>query len=294
MKRLEPFKLSALEELSKIIAGRYTGSEVTLLFRKAGFPNIRHDGSTKWRFVYGTLEKMQKDTYGPYNIAKIIEALCNPQEFFGQADYHEHILEKVNEILSFYKLEINRNGKIIVNHSIKPKLSTPIVKKEPSFIPEGYQFLSENCEKFLKDHPNYYKNIFIMTRFEKGNKLLEELDRELRSVLREHGLNPVRADDKMYLVDRNIWNNVCVYIICCKYGIAILEDRIRDEFNPNVALEYGFMRGLNKPTLLLTDVGFRNLRADIIGTLRETFDITNIRDTIREPVEKWLEELELL
>ena len=162
------------------------------------------------------------------------------------------------------------------------------------FIPPGYQFLADDCERFFKDHPNYGRNVFIMTRLVKGNRLLEELDRELRAVLREHDLDPVRADNKMYLRDRNLWNNVCVYMICCKYGIAILEDRVADEFNPNVAIEYGFMRALNKPALLLADEGFRNLRADIIGTLREQFDITDIKGTIRKPIEKWLKELDLI
>ena len=162
------------------------------------------------------------------------------------------------------------------------------------FIPPGYQFLADECKRFFKDHPNHSRNVFIMTRLVKGDRLLEELDRELRAVLREHDLDPVRADDKMYLRDRNLWNNVCVYIICCKYGIAILEDRVADEFNPNVAIEYGFMRALNKPTLLLADIGFRNLRADIIGTLREHFDITDIKGTIRKPIEKWLKELDLI
>ena len=91
--------------------------------------------------------------------------------------------------------------------------------------------------------------------------------------------------------DRNLWNNVCVYMLGCSRGIAILEDRVMNEFNPNVALEYGFMRALNKPCLLLADTGFHNLRADIIGTLRETFDITDIPGTVRRPVEKWLREL---
>lgn len=130
-----------------------------------------------------------------------------------------------------------------------------------------------------------------MTRLVTGNRLLEELDKELRGVLRSHGLDPMRADDKMYMPDRSLWNNVCVYMVCCKYGIAILEDRVADEFNPNIAIEYGFMRALNRRTLLLADVGFRNLRADIIGILREHFDIANIEGTIRGPVEKWLREL---
>jgi nucleoside 2-deoxyribosyltransferase len=131
-----------------------------------------------------------------------------------------------------------------------------------------------------------------MTRFVPGDRLLEQLDAELRKVLRDNGLNPLRADDKMYMRDRNLWNNVCVYMLSCKTGISILEDRIADEFNPNVALEYGFMRALDKPVLLLADVGFRNLRADIIGTLREQFDITDIAGTIRSPIEKWLKELD--
>ena len=162
------------------------------------------------------------------------------------------------------------------------------------FIPPGYLALADDCQRFFEDHPNYESNVFIMTRFQKGNRLLESLDSELRSVLRGHGLDPVRADDKMYLTDRNLWNNVCLYMIACNQGIAILEDRIEDELNPNVALEYGFMRALNKPALLLKDVAFRNLRADIMGTLWEEFDITDIQGTIRAPVEKWLRELDHL
>jgi hypothetical protein len=160
------------------------------------------------------------------------------------------------------------------------------------FLPPGYIFLADECSRFFQDHPRFEQNVFIMTRFVPGNRLLEQLDAELRKVLREHGLNPLRADDKMYMRDRNLWNNVCVYMLSCKTGISILEDRVSDEFNPNVALEYGFMRALNKPVLLLADIGFRNLRADIIGTLREQFDITDIAGTIRSPVEKWLREIE--
>ncbi len=165
--------------------------------------------------------------------------------------------------------------------------------KSDFLLPPGYLFLIDECKKLFVDHPDYNKNVFIMTRFKPGNKLLNELDFEIRQVLKEHNLNPLRADDKMYMSDRNLWNNVCVYMNCCKYGIAILEDRIVDEFNPNVAIEYGYMRALNKPVLLLVDSGFRNLRADIIGTLREQFDITDINGTIANPIITWLKELNL-
>jgi uncharacterized protein (TIGR02391 family) len=113
--KVDPFSLSALERIAKIIGDRYTGSEITEFFRKAGFPQIRHDGSTKWRFVYSALEQIQNNTYGPYQIAKIVQQLCDPQEYFGNAEGHRQIVNEINEILSFYGLTVNtKDGKIIV------------------------------------------------------------------------------------------------------------------------------------------------------------------------------------
>jgi hypothetical protein len=105
------------------------------------------------------------------------------------------------------------------------------------FIPPGYAGLAEGCRAFLNDHPEYEKNVFLMTRFDAGSEYLGQLDRELRAALRSKGLDPVRADDRTYVSDRNLWNNVCVYMVCCSKGIAILEDRGIDEFNPNVGIE---------------------------------------------------------
>ena len=155
-------------------------------------------------------------------------------------------------------------------------------------LPPGYEFLARECERFFTDHPRYDRNVFLMTRFDAGSKFLVTLDQEVRRALREHDYNPVRADDKVYMPDRNLWNNVCVYMLCCSRGVAILEDRAANEFNPNVALEYGFMRALNKPTLLLADNAFSNLRADILGTLRETFDLTDIEATVPVAIKRWL------
>lgn len=160
------------------------------------------------------------------------------------------------------------------------------------YIPPGYQFLKHECTAFLKDHPNYDRNIFIMTRFHENNKQLELLDISIRKVLKANGFNGVRADDKMYMTDNNLWNNVCVYMICSKYGIAVLEDIDVQEFNPNVALEYGFMRGINKRCLLLTETRFKNLRADILGTLRQLFDIFNIAETVEKAIKRWLADIQ--
>lgn len=113
--KIEPFSLSALERIAKIIGDSRTGSQITELFRKTGFPHIQHDGSTKWRFIYNALEDIQSSTDGHYRVAKIIQQLCDPQEYFGNAEGHRQIVNDINEILSFYGLAVNaKDGKIIV------------------------------------------------------------------------------------------------------------------------------------------------------------------------------------
>jgi hypothetical protein len=164
---------------------------------------------------------------------------------------------------------------------------------EPPPLPAGYEDLAADCQRLLRDHPDYDRNVFIMTRFAAGDRLLDQLDLKLRRTLCRHGLTALRADDRVYPIDRQLWKNVCVYMLCCRYGIAVLEDRIKDEFNPNVALEYGFMRALDKPTLLLKDIGFHNLRADVLGTLHEPFDIADIAGSLALPIENWIRDLGL-
>ena len=80
------------------------------------------------------------------------------------------------------------------------------------------------------------KNPFIVTRFKPGNKTLESIDETIRSSLKTIGLVGHRADDRVYPLDRNLWDNVCTYMIGCKSGIAVLEDTLAEDFSPNVAL----------------------------------------------------------
>lgn len=63
--KIDSFSLAALERIAKVIGDRFTGTEITELFRKAGFPDYRHDGSTKWRWVYWALEQLQSKYNGP-------------------------------------------------------------------------------------------------------------------------------------------------------------------------------------------------------------------------------------
>lgn len=163
-------------------------------------------------------------------------------------------------------------------------------QSEASDVPRPYKKLGESMQRFFSDVGNgcdaYDRNVFIMTRFQSGNKELMLLDAAIRQSLRANGLRGHRADDRCYPSDRNLWDNVCTYMFGCKYGIAVLEDLVVAEFNPNVALEYGFMRALGKPTLLLKEKRF-NARADILGTVWEELNIFDIEATVKSSIDRW-------
>ncbi len=171
MNNIRPFSLSALEKLAKIIGDRYTGTEITELFRKAGFPEIVHDGSTKWRFVYAELENLQKESSGPYNIAKIIEKLCDPQEYFGNANYHKEVLNKVNEILAFCGLIVSTDGTIISDPTISPVLKSSQTIAEKNFIDRNYHLeIRKHGQKLFADEKYFHAVFECCKAFEKAVK----------------------------------------------------------------------------------------------------------------------------
>jgi hypothetical protein len=163
--------------------------------------------------------------------------------------------------------------------------------------PSGYEHLSSQVHRFCDESP-FEHNVFVMMKFpDKGNmlvrhvRLLSDIWEIIDSEVRRHGLEARRADERSY--HDQLWENVCVYLIGSKYGIAVLEDEVASEMNPNIALEYGFMRALNRPVALLRNRGFKHSRADLSGKLAKTFDIVGgelKEDTLRKAVGDWLKE----
>jgi len=54
-------------------------------------------------------------------------------------------------------------------------------------------------------------------------------------------------------------------------GVAIVQDKYTDELNPNVMMEWGWMRGMGKRVFFLLEKDFKNFRADLGGLLSEKF-----------------------
>lgn len=140
-------------------------------------------------------------------------------------------------------------------------------------------------ETFLADSP-FERNVFIMMRY-LDNPRFEAIEKTIRRTLEEYGLKGRMAKDRAYADD--LWDNVCVYMMGCKYGIAVFEEMEERSFNPNIALEIGFMYALGRRCLLLKDKRVLSMPSDIVGKLYKPFDVFNIEESIGGKVREWIE-----
>jgi len=211
MVNIEQFNLSALEAIAQIIGDRYKGSEITELFKKAGFPEIVHDGSTKWRFVYAELQDLQKQDYGPHNIAKIIEKLCDPQEYFGNADNYALIVDSINEIVSFYGLKVSENGKIFFDSSVSPKLKSSQKIAEKIFDERNYHLEVRKHGQKLFVEEKYFHAVFECCKaFEKYVKEKSNIDKH-GSKLMSNALSlsgPLKLNTQTTETEKNEQNGI--------------------------------------------------------------------------------------
>jgi hypothetical protein len=168
-------------------------------------------------------------------------------------------------------------------------------------IPTQFASLQEDLRKFNGENP-FGHVAFVMMKFPESNgkkvkdKVLKNIFDILRERLNKYGIRAIRADDKNYASSNRIWDNVCIYLLGSKYGIAVLENRYANEFNPNVAQEYGFMLALegSRRVMLLKEAGFQ-FRADTVGTNANDFEWSRSRAklqrSIRRAVDDWMRSL---
>jgi len=138
----------------------------------------------------------------------------------------------------------------------------------------------------------FEKSVFIMTKFPDPlqpaalNAQLDNVIKATCDAVRQCGHMPRIASDQMY--HPMLWDNVELFLLGCSRGIAIVEDRYAPELNPNVAMEWGWMRGLGRRVLYLVEQSFSKKRADWSGLLETPFDWNNPTVGIEPGVRKWL------
>lgn len=157
-------------------------------------------------------------------------------------------------------------------------------------VPPGYSHLTRSLKKFAKRFPQYGSNVFVMMPFEDTRHNRAVFDAIFRA-LANYGLVALRADLREYAP--NLWDNVCTYILGCKYGIAVFEKGARGSFNPNVAVELGFSLARNKTVLILKERRVPGLPSDIVGRLYRQFDSQRLGATIERQIKAWATSLNL-
>ena len=105
-----------------------TGTDLTHFFKRVGFPNYEHDGTTRRWWTLGVLRQLSEK-----DLKKVILRLGNPREYQPDQNLTSQAISKLNSILSI-------EGKILELDGIEPKLNetTPYLndqKDEPKSSP---------------------------------------------------------------------------------------------------------------------------------------------------------------
>ena len=145
--------------------------------------------------------------------------------------------------------------------------------------------IASGLEEFRIDYPVGVKTAFIIMPFD-NTKAHCGIVQCVKKTLETKNIIGLRADDKEYLDD--LFLNVKTYMHGCDFGIAVFERITRDNFNPNVSLEVGYMFGMGKSVLLLKDKTLQSLQADLAGKLYKPFDTQDVEGSVPAQIEKWL------
>jgi hypothetical protein len=149
----------------------------------------------------------------------------------------------------------------------------------------------DSLREFRLDHPDPKKVAFIMMRFGR-TRAHEEIVEGIKQALAPHGIHAVRADDKDWHSD--LYYNVVTCLYGCGFGIAVFERIESDDFNPNVALEVGYIMALGKPVCLLKDQTLTSLHTDLVGKLYKTFDPQDPITSIPSQLTKWMQDRKII
>jgi len=186
---------------------------------------------------------------------------------------------EADEKLELYNREIRRK-----KYEIWEYLENELLR----YPPHHHRKHAEELKKFHDVAP-YEKSVFIMTKFPEGNDpkdlALRVVIDAVKAAIKEAGMTPRIAT---FGYHDWLWQNVELYLIGCARGVAIVEDRYRQELNPNVALEWGWMKGMGKTVFFLMEEGFAQQRADWQGFLSKTFAWETPDAGVKAAVFAWL------
>jgi hypothetical protein len=156
-----------------------------------------------------------------------------------------------------------------------------------------YEEYRDSLEKF-HTIASYERSIFIMTKYPNPDlrqqtdedRKLERIIALVQGAIEKRGFIGRLASDKRY--QDTVWSNIEVYLLGCSKGVAIVENKYGPDVNPNIAMEWGWMRSAKKDVLYLLEGDFKNERADFTGFLSESFSWDFPEEYIKAAIGRWL------
>ena len=142
-------------------------------------------------------------------------------------------------------------------------------------IPPGHKHLEEMVRQANASVP-FHKGVMVMMKFPHPGidadlrQCLIDLYEAIRVELARGGLVARRADDQHYA--EYLRDNVIVYQLACKYGLAVFDHSFSGGTNPNVSHEHGSMKSFGRKVGILCEQG-ATVSADFVGLLRHDFVI---------------------
>lgn len=160
-------------------------------------------------------------------------------------------------------------------------------------FPARHQRHNAVLDSFWKDG-RFDECVFIMTKFlevdpaKRSDKdvQLERVVSVVSAAVENVGFKARIANQVQY--HPILWDNVELHLLGCGRGIAIVEDRYLNELNPNVVMEWGWMRAMGRPVLFLVEEKFQGLRADVQGLISHNFAWDDPEPGIKTAVASWL------
>ncbi|MBR5781843.1 MAG: nucleotidyltransferase domain-containing protein [Bacteroidales bacterium] len=144
---------------------------------------------------------------------------------------------------------------------------------------------SEAEIKFYKKYG--HDAVFVIMPFRDELKQVYEI---IKNKFTEKGLTAIRADEKEFKND--LWENVKVYLDCCNVAVAVFnkidQDQDSPKYNPNVALEVGYILAKGGKICLLKDKKLPKLPTDLISKMYKEYDSDDVEGTLPESLELWI------
>lgn len=136
----------------------------------------------------------------------------------------------------------------------------------------------------MKFYEKYRHNaIFVIMPFrEELNKVYEII----KDIFASKGYLAIRADEKEFTND--LWENVRVYLECCNVAVAVFDKNDQDNFNPNIAIEVGYMLSKGNKVCLLKDKKLPKLPSDLISKMYKEYDSDDVEGTLPEQLGLWI------